>query len=157
MSLVTAKCKAEAWDSPSARHFYPGETVQIDIDGELWARLKSLTTPTGDWIFQFPGHMGKKPKPEADPAQPVADPGIKAEKDRLKAENQELAKVGARVTADAKPTASVTKRKMCVACGSPFGPTSNRQLRCPSCLIGHRKRLNREAQARFRAKALPTA
>jgi hypothetical protein len=66
VSLVHAKCLAFAWDSQASKAYNPDAgplpdgLYEIDTDSQL-ATLKTLR---GDWLFQYPGHEGRAPKPE---------------------------------------------------------------------------------------------
>lgn len=81
--LVQAKCIQFAWDSPTSTGYHPdagplpGGLYEIDTDSQL----ATLTTLRGDWIFQYPGHEGRKPKAgeagESVPVSPVATATIK--------------------------------------------------------------------------------
>ena len=62
---VAAKCLAFAWDSQASKAYYPNAgplpdgLYEIDTDSQL-ATLKTIR---GDWLFQYPGHEGRAPKP----------------------------------------------------------------------------------------------
>ena len=74
--LVHAKCLAFAWDSQASKAYNPDAgplpdgLYEIDTDSQL-ATLKTLR---GDWLFQYPGHVGK---PEDKPVAAVATATIK--------------------------------------------------------------------------------
>ncbi len=53
MPIVQAKCVMKAWDSKAAILYEPGETVEIDTEGQL----ATLTTPMGEYVFQYEGHV----------------------------------------------------------------------------------------------------
>lgn len=62
MPIVEAKCLGRAFDHKTTRYYVPGVVADYDTDND---QLNSLTTPGGDWLFQYPGHEGKVPKLEA--------------------------------------------------------------------------------------------
>lgn len=82
--IVEANCIAECFDNAvqgqEPRYYYRGPVRNYDTDNR---RLNGLTTPRGDWVFQYPGHEGKNPnwtpprrmseaaKAEEDPEPPV--------------------------------------------------------------------------------------
>ena len=72
--LVHAKCLAFAWDSQASKAYNPDAgplpdgLYEIDTDSQL-ATLKTIR---GDWIFQYPGHEGRAPKPEDNPVVATA-------------------------------------------------------------------------------------
>ena len=74
MSLVHAKCLAFAWDSLASKAYNPDAgplpdgLYEIDTDSQL-ATLKTLR---GDWLFQYPGHEGRAPKPGDEPVVATA-------------------------------------------------------------------------------------
>jgi len=83
MPLVKAKCLVSAWDGIACGLYVPGkgplEGGLYEIDSD-WEHLNKMTTPTGDYVFQYPGHEGKAPgfdkKPQAVPSarvEPVAE------------------------------------------------------------------------------------
>ena len=66
MPIVAAKCILFAWDG--AYRYEPGKgslpdgLFEIDSNNEV---LNRMTTPRGEYVFQYPGHEGKAPvKPE---------------------------------------------------------------------------------------------
>ncbi len=77
--LVHAKCLAFAWDSQACKAYNPDAgplpdgLYEIDTDSQL----ATLTTLRGDWLFQYPGHEGRAPKPEDNPVVAVATATIK--------------------------------------------------------------------------------
>jgi hypothetical protein len=77
--LVHAKCLAFAWDSQASKAYNPDAgplpdgLYEIDTDSQL----ATLTTLRGEWLFQYPGHEGKVPKPEDEPVVSVATATIK--------------------------------------------------------------------------------
>ena len=72
--LVHAKCLAFAWDSQASKAYNPDAgplpdgLYEIDTDSQL-ATLKTLR---GDWLFQYPGHEGRAPKPGDEPVVATA-------------------------------------------------------------------------------------
>lgn len=57
---VQARCKADAWDSPTATYYYAGEVYTIDHDGQL----ASMRTGRAGFVFEFDRTMagtGQKP------------------------------------------------------------------------------------------------
>jgi hypothetical protein len=72
--LVHAKCLAFAWDSQASKSYNPDAgplpdgLYEIDTDSQL----ATLTTLRGEWLFQYPGHEGKVPKPEDEPVVATA-------------------------------------------------------------------------------------
>jgi hypothetical protein len=77
--LVHAKCLAFAWDSLASKAYNPDAgplpdgLYEIDTDSQL----ATLTTIRGDWLFQYPGHEGRAPKPGDKPVEAVATATIK--------------------------------------------------------------------------------
>jgi hypothetical protein len=77
--LVHAKCLAFAWDSQASKAYNPDAgplpdgLYEIDTDSQL-ATLKTLR---GDWLFQYPGHEGRAPKPGDEPVVAVATATVK--------------------------------------------------------------------------------
>jgi hypothetical protein len=74
VSLVHAKCLAFAWDSLASKAYNPDAgplpdgLYEIDTDSQL-ATLKTIR---GDWLFQYPGHEGRAPKPGDKPVAATA-------------------------------------------------------------------------------------
>ena len=64
---VEAKCLAQAWGpmagTTQCAMYYPGRGPLPGgaYEIEPGTGLDKLTTPTGEWIFQYPGHEGKDP------------------------------------------------------------------------------------------------
>jgi hypothetical protein len=77
--IVHAKCLAFAWDSQASKAYSPDAgplpdgLYEIDTDSQL-ATLKTLR---GDWLFQYPGHEGRAPKPGDEPVMAVATATVK--------------------------------------------------------------------------------
>jgi hypothetical protein len=77
--IVHAKCLAFAWDSLASKAYNPDAgplpdgLYEIDTDSQL----ATLTTIRGDWLFQYPGHEGRAPKPGDKPVEAVATATIK--------------------------------------------------------------------------------
>jgi hypothetical protein len=75
--LVEARCLITAWDGIACDLYVPGKgpleggLFQIDSD---WEHLNKMVTPTGDYVFQYPGHAGKAPKEGAKPVVAVKPP-----------------------------------------------------------------------------------
>lgn len=67
MPTVQAKCLAQAWGPMAGTNqcgmYYPGKGPLPDglYEIESGTGLDKLTTPMGEWIFQYPGHEGKEP------------------------------------------------------------------------------------------------
>jgi hypothetical protein len=76
---VVAKCLAFAWDSQASKAYSPDAGPLPDglyeIDTE--SQLATLTKLRGDWLFQYPGHEGRAPKPGDKPVEAVATATIK--------------------------------------------------------------------------------
>lgn len=62
MALVEAHALSDAFDNGAKgqepRFYYRGLVRNFDTANR---RLNGLTTPRGDWVFQYPGHEGKNP------------------------------------------------------------------------------------------------
>ena len=78
MPIVAAKCILFAWDG--AYRYEPGKgslpdgLFEIDSDNEV---LNRMTTPRGEYVFQYSGHEGRAPKPETVNASVGATATIK--------------------------------------------------------------------------------
>jgi hypothetical protein len=107
--LVHAKCLAFAWDSQASKAYNPDAgplpdgLYEIDTDSQL-ATLKTLR---GDWLFQYPGHVGK---PEDKPVAAVATATIK-EVVEAKAEAVKVDKRKVPMTAERKAQLAVALAK----------------------------------------------
>ena len=107
--IVHAKCLAFAWDSLAGKAYNPDAgplpdgLYEIDTDSQL-ATLKTLR---GDWLFQYPGHVGK---PEDKPVAAVATATIK-EVVEAKAEEVKVDKRKVPMTAERKAQLAVALAK----------------------------------------------
>ena len=107
-----AKCLAFAWDSQASKAYNPNAGplpdghYEIDTDSQL-ATLKTIR---GDWLFQYPGHEGRAPKPGDKPVAAVATATIK-EVVEAKAEAVKVDKRKVPMTAERKAqlVAALTK------------------------------------------------
>jgi hypothetical protein len=88
--IVHAKCLAFAWDSLASKAYNPDAgplpdgLYEIDTDSQL----ATLTTIRGDWLFQYPGHEGRAPKPGDKPVEAVATATIKEVVEPMTAERK---------------------------------------------------------------------
>lgn len=57
---MNAECIYPAFDNQTATSYSPGVVADFDETNE---KLNSLTAPSGNWIFQYPGHEGGPKKP----------------------------------------------------------------------------------------------
>lgn len=110
--LVHAKCLAFAWDSQASKAYNPDAgplpdgLYEIDTDSQL-ATLKTIR---GDWLFQYPGHEGRAPKPGDEPVVAVATATIK-EVVEAKAEAVKVDKRKVPMTAERKAQLAVALAK----------------------------------------------
>lgn len=55
---MQAECIFEAFDNQNSRLYQPGVVSDYDPRNE---KLNGLTTPSGKYVFQYPGHQGIDP------------------------------------------------------------------------------------------------